>query len=252
MKEGKHHLLVQHLHIRIVRRLFWSRRTRWACSCWGKISTYLCATGRKRTSFVERGGEVSASAGGEREGSASVEAGEEVLASAEEEGAFPVECGAAGLSSCVMKLSVSSPEKIFVFLECLSGAGRIFPARPVFLLVMMPLLLGEFIAISVKGKEPRSCRLEEFRPDVLEGVSVCPLVETVFVPPVRLLAFSFLHPALTFSLSNQLAYLHSKGVFGRALRFPGLKSFRSLGGLALFLPLSLVLFSSHPGSWVSC
>lgn len=144
MKEGKDHLLVQHLHIRIAEN-FLEQENEMGMFLLGEEDKYLpLCEGTEKDMFCRKGGEVPAS----------VEAGEEVLASAEEEGAFPVQCGAAGLSSCVMKLSVSFPEKIFVLWECLSGAGRIFPARPVSLLVMMPLLLGGFIAISVKRKEP--------------------------------------------------------------------------------------------------
>lgn len=50
-----------------------------------------------------------------------------------------------------------SPEKRFIILEWLGGAGRMHTARPVSLLAVVPLFLA------------RSCRLEEFRSDVLVG-----------------------------------------------------------------------------------
>lgn len=64
------------------------------------------------------------------------------------------------------------------------------------------------------------------------------LVETVFPPPVRLPFLSVLHFALTASSSNLIPYLHPGGFFCRALRFPGLKSYRTPGGLAPFLHVS--------------
>lgn len=125
---------------------------------------------------------------------------------------------------------VFSREKIYLF-----GISFRYPARPVSLLVVTPLFLDRFMAISVEMKEPRSCRLEEFRPDVLEGLFSPSSGKNGFLPLVRRYSFSFLHSVVTIHLSNQLPYLCPKGVLCRALRLLGLKSICSLGGLALFL-----------------
>lgn len=70
---------------------------------------------------------------------------------------FPVGCGPAGFSSGFMRSLLMS-----IFLGCLCAAGRMYAARPISPLFVTPLLHGNFIALSIKGKELCFCGLEEF------------------------------------------------------------------------------------------